>query len=307
MERRLLRIGFALVLGTSPGHAANEERRIFGPAAARAAERLFILVGALVALAAPPDAFAAEWDFKTPGEAAYCRLEFTRNTFDAFRCITPNDGFWVRFTGLAAGTKVKVTKGYAANYRGYRDPAVRVLGFGKVFHSSDAAVVTCWSRANGLTCTHYGGLSFWLGRYRGYRIYYDAPGFRPHVRPLFQTGHGVRCGINLDTLEPANPVLLCWRPADGLQLAIAHDNAGQGATHARREKARGYRPGGFPQLSYGRTFSWRCRSVDSNYAERCSPSAGTPVFTCSNDRSRLTCQNRNGRGFWVSARSFYTF
>jgi hypothetical protein len=60
-------------------------------------------------------------------------------------------------------------------------------------------------------------------------------------------------------------------------------------------------------LDYGRTFTWRCRKVTAFLAERCSTNAGEPVFTCTSARSRLTCQNRNGHGFWASARSFYTF
>jgi hypothetical protein len=112
----------------------------------------------------------------------------------------------------------------------------RVPGFGKVFYPSDAATVTCWSRTTGLTCKHYNGVSFWIGRTRGYRIFYDAPGFVPHVRPLFRTSFGVRCGIELDNLEPANPVLLCWHPSDGLQLTIAHDRAGYGGQHSRAER-----------------------------------------------------------------------
>lgn len=183
---------------------------------------------------------------------------------------------------------------------------MELLHFGKVFSSSDASMITCWSRSSGLTCKHYDGLSFWIGRYHGYRIYYDAPGFAPDVRPLFQA-HGVRCGIRLDVLEPANPVLLCWRASDGLELSVAHGNGDQGGLHTRQEKARGYRPGGFPALAGGRTFVWRCRQVDAMFAERCSTSAGAPVFTCTNDPSRLTCRNRGGRGFWVSESSFYTF
>jgi hypothetical protein len=265
--------------------------------------RLLLCAAVGVALGAPSPA-AAEWVFKTPGEAAYCRMEFVHGVFDAFRCVTPNDGFWIRLTGLSKGTNVAVVKGVSRAFHGYRNRAVRVLPFGREFFSSDAFLITCWSRRSGLTCKHYDGLSFWLGRYRGYRIYYDAPGFTPRVKPLFQTDHGVRCGIDLAVLEPANPILLCWRPADGLQLSLAH--AG-GPSHERREKARGYRPGGFPALQRGASFVWRCRAVTAEFAERCSAGAGTAVFTCRSDRARVTCRNRRGRGFWVSARSFYAF
>jgi len=253
----------------------------------------------MVVYATPAAASADNWWFKTPGEAAYCGVD------NGFLCMTPNDGFWIRFTG--AEDDADVRKGYADRYRGYRGLADRVLGFGQVFYSSDAAVITCWSRRTGLTCKHYEGLSFWLGRYRGYRIFYDAPGFPPNVRPLFRTGQGIRCGIDRDNLEPASPVLQCWRPADGLLLGIAHDDGGRRGGHIRWEKAIGFRPPGFRLLATGGTFVWRCRKVTALTAERCSTSAGEPVFTCTSSRVRLTCSNRNGHGFWASARSFYIF
>lgn len=184
---------------------------------------------------------------------------------------------------------------------------MRTLRFGRVFYSSDASVVTCWSRRTGLTCKHYDGLSFWLGRFRGYRIYYDAPGLVPHVRPLLRTPEGVWCGINLDTLVPEKPNLLCWRPGDGVELTLAHDDGGRPAGSEQREKDRGYRPRGFPLLRDGRTLTWRCRRVEPGFAEACSTRGGTPVFTCRNATGRLTCKNRRGHGFWVSRRSFYTF
>jgi hypothetical protein len=43
------------------------------------------------------------------------------------------------------------------------------------------------------------------------------------------------------------------------------------------------------------------------FAENCSSSSGTPVLKCKNASGRLTCTNRAKRGFWVDARSFYTF
>jgi hypothetical protein len=65
------------------------------------------------------------------------------------------------------------------------------------------------------------GWAFWLARYRDYRIYRGKRGFPLHVRPLFRT-RDVWCGIELDTLEPDNPDLLCWHPrADVFTCAIA--------------------------------------------------------------------------------------
>jgi hypothetical protein len=92
----------------------------------RASLRLVLLASAAVgALLAPQAALAGNWGpwgFKTPGEAAYCPMEFPRRNFDAFRCITPNDGWWVRISGFADGGTPRVTKGYARSYKGFRDP-----------------------------------------------------------------------------------------------------------------------------------------------------------------------------------------
>jgi len=234
-------------------------------------------------------------------------MEFDARQVDGFRCITPNDGFWIRIKGLLHPREPKITKGYNSAYKRYRNNAVPVLAFNRRWYTSDAQVVSCWSRSTGLTCKHYDGLSFWLGRYKGYRIYFDAPGFRPSVRPLFRTSHGLYCGINQDTLEPANPGLLCWAPRSGLELAVYHNTAGQGGGSGRREKAKGYRPPGFRMLAIGQTFTWRCRSVTAGFAEKCSTASGTAVFTCENEAARLTCKNLKGEGFWVSRTSFYAF
>lgn len=267
--------------------------------------RAAILVALIVVQSPSASVSAEDWAFKTPGEAAYCRFESGR--LGGFLCMTPSDGFWIRLTGIYSGDAANVRKGSSDRFRGHRDPTARVLGFGRVFISSDAQAITCWSRRSGLTCKQIGGLSFWLGRHRGYRIFYDAPGFPPNVRPLFQTGHGIRCGINLDNLEPANPILDCWRPADGLLLGIAHDDAGRRGSHGRSEKAIGFRPTGFRVLPLDSTFVWRCREVTARYADGCSTRSGAPVFTCTSARARLTCVNRNEHGFWANARNFYTF
>lgn len=251
---------------------------------------------------------ATAFDFKTPGEAAYCRMEFTARQFDAFRCITPNDGFWIRFDGLARGRNVTVTKGYNAAYRQYRRASVQLLPFGRSWSSSDAQVIVCTSRSTGLTCKHPPtGLSFWLGRYRGYRIYYAKPGFPLRVRPFFRTPM-TWCGLNLDTLAPENPVILCWHPMSGVLAGVAHDDASRGASARRSEQAKAYRPRRFPLLRAGATFVWRCRSVDEMSAERCSTSSGAAVFTCSVTSARVTCRNIGGRGFFIDNRGgFHTF
>lgn len=262
----------------------------------------------LLAAYAPSQARAAQSmpAFKTPGEAAYCQLEFSRNTFDAFRCFTPNDGWWIRFSGLL-GHNVQVTKGYDKRYRGYRSSGFHTLAFGKSWSSSDALTVTCRSRSTGLTCKQFDGLSFWIGRYAGYRIFVGAAGTRVEIaKPFFLTPFGAYCGL-VANLEPAAPSVVCWRPSDGLELALAH-RAGSRAAWSRNENNRGYRPGGYPLLQAGATFTWTCGSVDVQFATGCTGNGSTtPVFTCTTTASRLTCRNGAGHGFWVSRASFYTY
>ena len=255
-----------------------------------------------VALQAAPSAGAQDgWAFKTPGGNAYCRYEVR-----GFLCMTPRDGFWVRLTRIY-GNHADVRTGRDDRFRGFRGPAARVLGFGSVFFSSDAQVITCRSSRSGLTCRHSQGLSFSLGRERGYRIFYGKPGFPPNVQPLFRSTHGVYCGINRDNLEPSNPLLSCWRPADGLVLGLSHPGGRQRGFHERSEQALGLRPRGFRPLAANGTFVWRCRRVTAFLAEQCSTTVGEAVFTCTSTRARLTCRNRDEHGFWASARSFYTF
>jgi len=265
--------------------------------------RFALLAVAVGVLATPAAASHNNWWFKTPSGAAYCGIPEA----GTWLCMRPEDGFWIRFVFGRREDDVDVRKGVSERYRGLHAPAPRTLGFGEVFTTSDAAIITCWSRRAGLTCKHYLGLSFSLGRGGGYRIFYDVPRFPLDVRPLFRTDHGIRCGIDRDTLAPENRGLQCWRADDGLLLGIAHDDAGRRGGHARYEQALGFRPPGFPLLAYGRAFVWRCRKVTSLSAERCSTREGEPVFTCTNTRAQLTCHNRNGHGFWAGARSFYTF
>ena len=260
---------------------------------------LVVAVLSVGGIATPTGAEA--WAFKTPGEAAYCRFEV-----NAFRCVTPDDGFWIRLTGIY-GARSLATKGYSPRYRGIHDNRAQVLGFGRRWASSDAEAVVCTSRRTGLTCTHpASGLSFWLGRYRGYRLYYVTPGWPLKVRPLFRTT-SIWCGIGLDTLEPDNPGLLCWHPATGLTAGVAHDNAGRPGTASRLERARGFRPRGFRLLRRGAQFAWRCRSVTELFAANCSTRAGRAVFTC-RIGARLRCTNIRGRGFAIDSRGgFDTF
>jgi hypothetical protein len=259
-----------------------------------------------VAAVAPGRAGTPTWSFRTPGDAAYCRIEFPRSLF-ALRCMSPSTGFWLRLTvPNQGGGPVRVEKGSDVRFLAYREHRVPLLPFGREFASSDALIFTCRSRRDGVACKHYDGLAFWLGRTGAYRIYYDKPGFRPHVRPLFRA-HGLWCGIDLDTLEPDVPVLTCWRAADGLLMTLGPGASGSHVSYTRSEQALDFRPPGFPTLRTGRASSWRCRKVDQMFAERCSARAGISVFTCRSSEIRVTCRNRAGGGFWASRAAFATF
>jgi hypothetical protein len=230
--------------------------------------------------------------FRTAGDAAYCDLAGA-----SFFCFRPRDGFTIRIGHL--GTKRPTfTRGYSDRYRGYRNERVRLLPFGRAWFSSDAEVITCWSRRSGLTCKHYdSGLTFWLDRRIGYRIYIQAPGRAPTVQPFFRTSGGVYCGLDLDTLEPSRPGILCWTPRDGLLVSIHHGE--HRGDYGYQAHVKGLRPSGYAVLPLGHDFVWRCGSVDAFFAERCSTKRGLPIFRCASRRSGLTCRNRAGHGFWV--------
>jgi hypothetical protein len=116
---------------------------------------------ALTACAVPAvaSAYAA---FRTPGRAAYCGLSEGEPP-PGLVCWTPNNGFEVgmRATGRAARGTNRLDRGL------YQDLAP-VLGFGRTW---SGAGFRCASRRGGLTCTNRSGHGWWLGRYRGYRIF----------------------------------------------------------------------------------------------------------------------------------------
>ena len=216
----------------------------------------------------------------------------------------PSDGFYVRI-GQVSTEHPTIDKGYNRAYRGFAQRVV-TLPFGKTWYSSDASAIVCTSRSTGLTCRHpSSGLSFWLGRFRGYRIYVDEPGERPLVRPFFRTSRAY-CGLNRLNLAPEVPGFVCWRPDSGLVVSVSHQTDGRGSFR-REALAEGFRPAGFPMLRPGSSFAWRCREVTPDFAERCSLTRGTPVFTCSNEQGELTRKNVRGDGFYVGRYGFYVF
>jgi hypothetical protein len=255
--------------------------------------RLLALAGglSLLVLGNVPSAAgqAGGWSFRTPGDAVYCR--------GYLECVTPNDGFWIRFSG-GYTDEARITKGYAERWRGFRDRSVRVLGFdSRAWMSSDAAVFTCVSRRTGLTCNHWQGLAFWLGRFRGYRTYRGPPGSVPDMDPFFRTANGLWCG-NASPLEPTYMILGCWRVRDGTTVTLPHGQRMSRLDVRRNPHGRDYRPRGFPLLRPGETFVVRCRRVTPRYADRCSTRGlATVVLTCRAASAVLRCTNRFGRGF----------
>jgi hypothetical protein len=98
---------------------------------------------------------------------AFRHYEWTR-----FTCFTPNDGFWVSIGNVLYRTGPWVVQhGYSAEYRNYFNPRTRLLRFERPWFSSDAEIVKCVSRRTGLTCRHWRGHGWWIGRYRGYHIF----------------------------------------------------------------------------------------------------------------------------------------
>ena len=69
----------------------------------------------------------------------------------------------------------RVTKGYSRTFRGHRDKywADGLLSFGEnwKYWTPGFAQYGCRSRKTGLTCGNHDGHGWWLGRYKGYRIF----------------------------------------------------------------------------------------------------------------------------------------
>jgi len=126
-------------------------------------------VGATVLLAGPASAQAA--DFKTPQQAAYCDFQpkgaigeggepFKANNL---LCWTPNDGFYVTMNRSGGAEH-----GYFEDYFKGTTPPAATLRFGARWRLGG---FRCVSRSSGLTCTNASGHGWWLGRFRGYRMF----------------------------------------------------------------------------------------------------------------------------------------
>jgi hypothetical protein len=121
--------------------------------------------------------------FYTPGKAVLCSslVDLTgdnRSFVPSLFCWTPNDGFNI---ALSASRRPRASTQKA--YKWHYEPGGRPLGFGQAWWINREGVqglgrggvgdvlIRCVSRTNGLTCTNRAGHGFWLGRFRGYRLF----------------------------------------------------------------------------------------------------------------------------------------
>lgn len=142
-----------------------------------------VVAGLAVGLNTPQaEASGTIGGFKTPARAAYCELQrvFADYYTDPWLyCWTPNDGFSL-FLGVAG----RPSKGYEleSKWRYDASPPLRLLRFGTSYWANASyrqgvgvgtgrVLFRCQSRSSGLMCENRGGHGFWLGRFRGYRIF----------------------------------------------------------------------------------------------------------------------------------------
>jgi hypothetical protein len=132
--------------------------------------------------------------FFTPAKAAYCKwhvpLDYRVSTRTVLECWTPNDGFTVWMTPNG-----RPRKEYDKDNKWRYARSLRRLTFRQDWWGSDVGLAAeeygnpythfregtgsprgalhfrCKSRASGLTCRNRAGHGFWLGRFRGYRIF----------------------------------------------------------------------------------------------------------------------------------------
>jgi hypothetical protein len=146
-----------------------------------------VLIVAVVACAAIYSRGAAAREpyatFYTPGKAVLCSsvLDITGenpNFVPSLFCWTPNDGFNV---ALGAGRRPHASTQKA--YKWHYETGGRLLTFERAWWMNRNGVqgwdrggvgdvlIRCTSTNTGLTCVNRAGHGFWLGRYRGYRLF----------------------------------------------------------------------------------------------------------------------------------------
>jgi hypothetical protein len=127
--------------------------------------------------------------FRTPSNAAYCWLARTLAPENpVIGCWTPNDGF---YSTIQYARGFRGQAGYQARRRfeGFTPGGYPLLRFGQNFQwrcrkfneriglAEDCSrrvgkvAFSCRSRRTGLTCRNRHGHGFWLGRFRGYRLF----------------------------------------------------------------------------------------------------------------------------------------
>ena len=135
--------------------------------------KLAAIIGvAMLALCPARPVPALGVDFHTPGRAAFCDYSprgepvegNVPNPRTDFYCWTPNDGFYVDMhaSGHVFGHD------YEDQLQGAYPPTDQVLGFGERWSQTGFG---CVSRRSGLTCRNDARHGWWLGRFRGYRVF----------------------------------------------------------------------------------------------------------------------------------------
>jgi hypothetical protein len=129
--------------------------------------RALIILVALSVLGVAAPAASAVADFETPAGAAYCGTDHFNG--DTLICWTPNDGFSLILT---LGDRTPSHR-YVRGNVGFHDVVGRLLRFGQSWASHRPAIrgFRCKSERSGLTCVNAKRHGFWLGRYRGYRVW----------------------------------------------------------------------------------------------------------------------------------------
>ena len=137
-------------------------------AALRVGLALCAALSTVLAVALTPDQAAAiAIYFGTPNNAAYCGMgpdSPHRRSQEYIHCFTPNDGFdvYMKRTG-------RPSAGYVRSERGFYVHPYKRLAFGQSV--SLLPGFSCTSRATGLTCVNSAKHGWWLGRFKGYRLF----------------------------------------------------------------------------------------------------------------------------------------
>ena len=135
-----------------------------------------------------PTRYAGRALFRTPANAAYCWLARTLAPENpVIGCWTPNDGFYATIQ-YARGFRGQAGYHARRRFEGLTPGGYPLLRFGQNFTwrcrtftgpslAEDCSrrvgkvAFVCRSRRTGLTCRNRHGHGFWLGRFRGYRLF----------------------------------------------------------------------------------------------------------------------------------------